>query len=83
MGMPTPRESNAPRRSEHERGRTPGGTPPEAPGGEATPEEARVLASVLAAMRQVRFGYVQVILQDGKVVQIDTLERERLLPPGK
>jgi len=56
-----------------------GMTDPE-PGRAAPPnaEEAAVLAAVLAAMRQVRFGYVQLILQDGKVVQIDRLERARL-----
>ena len=44
----------------------------------ATPEEQRVLSAVLAAIREVRYGYVQLILQDGKVVQIDGLERARL-----
>lgn len=44
----------------------------------ATPAELRVLQRVLAAMRQVRYGYVQVILQDGRPVQVDRLEKERL-----
>ncbi|MEX2235911.1 MAG: YezD family protein [Dehalococcoidia bacterium] len=33
---------------------------------------------VLRAVRSVRHGYVQVIVQDSRVVQIDTLERRRL-----
>lgn len=42
-----------------------------------TPDEDRVLRSVLTAIRQVRYGYVQIVLQDGKVVQIERLEKER------
>lgn len=43
-----------------------------------TPAEKRVLLAVLTAMRRVRHGYVQVVLHDGRVVQIDRLEKERL-----
>lgn len=43
-----------------------------------TVEEERVLRSVLAAIRQVRHGYVQLVCHDGKVVQIDRLQKERL-----
>ncbi len=44
----------------------------------ATAHEQTVLAEVLTAMRSVRFGSVQITLQDGRVVQIDTLEKKRL-----
>ena len=37
-----------------------------------------VLAEVLHALRSVRYGYVQITLQDARVVQIDTLEKKRL-----
>lgn len=43
-----------------------------------TAHEEAVLAEVLTAMRAVRFGSVQITLQDGHVVQIDTLEKKRL-----
>jgi hypothetical protein len=42
-----------------------------------TVEEERVLRSVLSAMRQIRFGSIQVTVHEGKVVQIDRLEKER------
>lgn len=42
-----------------------------------TAEEERVLRSVLSAMRQIRFGSIQVTVHDGKVVQIERLEKER------
>lgn len=40
--------------------------------------ERAVLTEVLAAMRRVRHGSVQLSIQDGKVVQIDTTEKRRL-----
>ena len=43
----------------------------------ATREEEIVLAEVLRAIRSLRHGSVQVIVQDGRVVQIDTLEKKR------
>ncbi len=42
------------------------------------PREQEVLREVLRAMRTVKHGYVQVVLQDARVVQIDTLEKRRL-----
>jgi len=43
--------------------------------------EKEILAEVLRAIRRVRHGYVQVIVQDGKAIQIDTMEKKRLDPP--
>lgn len=40
--------------------------------------ERAVLQEVLQAMRRVRFGSIEVIVQDGRVVQIDTTEKRRL-----
>ncbi len=40
--------------------------------------EQIVLAEVLQAIRRVNHGYVQVIVQDGRVIQIDTTEKKRL-----
>jgi hypothetical protein len=45
---------------------------------QVNPRERQVLAEVLQAMRSVRHGYVQITLQDARVVQIDTLEKKRL-----
>jgi hypothetical protein len=43
-----------------------------------TPEEARLLAELLGAIRRVRFGSVQVHIQDGRVVQVDTVDKRRM-----
>lgn len=40
--------------------------------------EQAVLQEVLEAIRKVRHGSVQLIVQDGHVLQIDTLEKKRL-----
>lgn len=40
--------------------------------------EQAILAEVLGAIRKLRHGYVQVIVQDGKAIQIDTMEKKRL-----
>ncbi len=51
---------------------------------ESTPVSSRekeILAEVLRAIRRVRHGYVQVIVQDGKAIQIDTMEKKRLDQP--
>lgn len=40
--------------------------------------ERAVLAEVLRAIRRVRHGSVNLALQDGRVVQIDILEKRRL-----
>lgn len=40
--------------------------------------EKEILAEVLRAIRKVSHGYVQVIVQDGKAIQIDTMEKKRL-----
>ena len=42
-------------------------------------EEERVLAEVLAAMRAVRHGHIQLTVQDARVVQIDRTEKHRLV----
>lgn len=33
---------------------------------------------ILAAIKSIRFGYVQIIIQDSKVVQIDKTEKIRV-----
>ncbi len=43
------------------------------------PEEARLIRLILRAIRQIRYGSVQIVIQDSKVVQIDTVERIRLV----
>jgi hypothetical protein len=46
---------------------------------ELQPEEARVIRLILHAMREIRYGSVQIVIQDSKVVQIDKVERLRLV----
>lgn len=41
-------------------------------------EEAELLGQVLQAVRQIKFGYVQLTIQDGRVIQIDRTEKQRL-----
>ena len=43
--------------------------------------EQEVLSEVLRAIRSVRFGHVQVIVQDSRVIQIETLEKKRMDRP--
>ena len=46
-----------------------------------SPRERALLTEVLRAIRGVKHGYVQIIVQDARVVQIDTLEKKRLDRP--
>jgi hypothetical protein len=41
-------------------------------------EEAAILARVVEALRRVRFGSVMLVVQDARVVQIETAEKLRL-----
>ena len=43
-----------------------------------TQEEEEVLGKVLDALRQIKFGYIQITIQDNRVVQIDRTEKQRL-----
>lgn len=43
-----------------------------------TAAERVVVVEVLAALRRVRHGTIQLAVQDGKVVQIETTEKKRL-----
>jgi hypothetical protein len=49
-------------------------------GGAVTVEERTALEEVLRALRRVKHGYVQVIVQDGRVIQIDTTEKKTTWP---
>ena len=41
--------------------------------------EELVLSQVRESLRNLQFGHVQIIVQDGVVVQIDRLERRRIV----
>ena len=41
-------------------------------------DEAEVTRQIIEAVRSVRFGQVQIIIQDSRVVQIDKTEKIRL-----
>ena len=48
-----------------------------------TREELSLAFRVIEALRSLRFGSVQLLVHDGKVVQIDVAEKLRLRdPPG-
>ena len=61
---------------------TPGDTPtPEEPLGELarlSPEEQLVLFRVADILKRIQFGTVVLVVQDGKVVQIEMAEKFRL-----
>ena len=40
-------------------------------------EEETVVKTLLAALRRIRHGSVQLVVQDGRVVKIDTVEKTR------
>ena len=42
-----------------------------------TKEEEIVLREVLKALHHIRHGYIQLVVQDSKVVQIDKMEKVR------
>jgi len=42
-----------------------------------TAKERAVLREVLAGMRRVRHGSIQLAIQDGRVVQVDVTEKRR------
>jgi hypothetical protein len=50
-----------------------------APAQELQPEEAQVMRLILRAIREIRYGSVQIVIQDSKVVQIDKVEKLRLV----
>ncbi len=39
--------------------------------------ERKLVLQILEALRSIRYGYVQIIVQDSKVVQIDKTEKMR------
>ena len=41
--------------------------------------ERKALAMIQGAIREVRYGIVTVVLQDGLVVQVERTERQRIL----
>ena len=47
-------------------------------GEDLTDEERRVLANVAGILRRIKFGTVVLVVQDGKVVQIEMAEKFRL-----
>jgi hypothetical protein len=51
--------------------------PPSSVEGRIDSEEL-VLSQVRESLRNLQFGHVQIIVQDGVVVQIDRLERRRI-----
>ena len=54
---------------------------PVAPAGEPkplTPEEQEVLTRVAEIVRKINYGTVVLVIQDGKVVQIEMAEKFRL-----
>jgi len=44
-----------------------------------TEAERRLLAEVLRAVRMLRYGSIQIVVQDARVVQIETTEKRRLI----
>jgi hypothetical protein len=49
------------------------------PAQELQADEAQLIRLILRALREIRYGSVQIVIQDSKVVQIDKVERIRLV----
>jgi hypothetical protein len=49
-----------------------------APADDPEAEELEVLLRVASLLRKIRFGTLLIVVQDGKVVQIETAEKHRL-----
>jgi len=41
-------------------------------------EDEKLLLQILKAIKSIRYGYIQITVQDGRVVQIDKTEKIRL-----
>ncbi len=41
-------------------------------------KEREIMAEIQSAIKSIRYGYVQIVIQDSKVVQIDKTEKVRL-----
>jgi len=46
--------------------------------GQFNENERKLLFQILEALRSIRYGYIQIIVQDSRVVQIDKTEKIRL-----
>ena len=46
-------------------------------------ETTRLLDRILAAIISIRYGSVQIVIQDAKVIQIEKIERVRLYKTNK
>lgn len=53
------------------------------PMGMLTPTSDAVLKALSEALQGIHYGVVTVIIQDGRVVQIDRTERQRLKPTAE
>lgn len=51
-------------------------TPPAPP--QPVPADALPIEEIREAVSKIRYGTVQLIIQDGRIVQIDTTEKKRL-----
>ena len=45
----------------------------------SSPPSPEIVEQILQAIQKVRHGTVQIIIQDGRVVQIDTTEKIRIV----
>jgi hypothetical protein len=45
---------------------------------DTSPEEREILLRVMEVLRRIRFGTIVLVVQDGKVVQIEMAEKFRL-----
>jgi hypothetical protein len=41
-------------------------------------DDTKLVEEILKAVRTVSYGHVQIVIQDSRVVQIETLEKKRL-----
>jgi hypothetical protein len=75
-----PKEPNVPADASAPPSAPPPASPPASPSGPTSldADELEVLRRVRDSLRSIRFGTVLIVVQDGKVVQIETAEKIRL-----
>lgn len=46
----------------------------------AEEEKEGILKKIMQAISSIKYGYIQITIQDSRVVQIDKLEKMRMMP---
>ncbi len=59
--------------------RRPAASTPASAAADALPDEAELTQAVLAAAKGLRWGSIEIVLHDGRVVQVSRTEKKRIV----